>query len=93
MTCWRALCCHDCCTLQAAEGLALTARAQAEAAAAQLQDAEAEVCSSRRRTHDAESAAAAREAALDQATLQNHLLQVSSCFFYDWSCRTSPQPW
>lgn len=73
------------CALQAAEALAATARVQAEAAAAQLQGAEAEVRSSRRRTHDAESAAAARNAALEQATLQNHQLQVPAATSIDHS--------
>ena len=79
------------CALQAAEELAATARVQAEAAAAQLQGAEAEVHSSRRRTHDAESAAAAKDAALEQATLQNHQLQVSCRHTYRSFCMISVQ--
>ena len=63
-------------SLQAAEGMALEARAVAEAAATQLHGAEHEVQSSRRRMHDAELSFAAKSEALEEATLQNHQLQV-----------------
>lgn len=63
--------------VQAAECVALAARAAAETAAAQLQGAEAQARSSRRRTHDAEASAAARGEALEEATFQIHQLQAS----------------
>ena len=62
--------------MQAAEGMALEARAAAEVAAMQLQGAQRDVQSSRRRTHDAEQSAAAKSEALEEATLQMHHLQV-----------------
>lgn len=62
--------------MQAAEGMALEARAAAEVAAMQLHGAQREVQSSRRRTHDAELSAAAKSEALEEATLQMHHLQV-----------------
>lgn len=61
---------------QAAEGMALEARAAAEVTAAQLHGAQREVQSNRRRTHDAELSAAAKSEALEEATLQMHQLQV-----------------
>ena len=81
------------CALQVAEELAATARVQAEAAAAQLQGAEAEVRSSRRRTRDFETAAAAKIAALEHATLQNHQLQVSCRYFHTPFCMITAQRW
>ena len=70
-----------CCSMsmrhvQAAQNMALAAQAAAQAAAAQLQGAEAQVRSCRRRTHDAEAAIVAKGEALEEATLQNHHLQV-----------------
>ena len=67
--------------MQAAQNTALAAQAAAQAAAAQMQGAEAQVRSCRRRTHDAEVAIAAKGEALEEATLENHHLQVQMFFF------------